>query len=162
MIEIQPLEKSDAGLIVEWNADKDADFLTQWTGNGYAYPITESQIITRINEQRDLHHRIYKIVLREEMIGTIELIRVDPSTNKARIGRFLLCPSQTGKGYGTLAINEFTRFLFDTFGYSSIGLSVYDFNKAAYRCYEKAGFEPVAVEDRPNGWKAITMERKNL
>ncbi|MFA6730463.1 MAG: hypothetical protein WCR95_05665 [Eubacteriales bacterium] len=44
---ILPLENIDAELIVQWNNKKTADFLNQWAGRGYEYPITVKQITYR-------------------------------------------------------------------------------------------------------------------
>lgn len=41
------------------------------------------------------------------MIGTIEIIKIEDDGKTARIGRFLIDPSLTGKGYGIAIINAF-------------------------------------------------------
>jgi hypothetical protein len=47
MIRIVLLAMIDASCIVKWNQGKDFDFLTQWSGRGYQYPITVEQINAR-------------------------------------------------------------------------------------------------------------------
>jgi RimJ/RimL family protein N-acetyltransferase len=47
---------------------------------------------------------------------------------------------------------------FQEFGFEKLGLTVFDFNKSAFKCYEKAGFQVSGQEIRPNGWVAIKME----
>lgn len=151
MLTIRPLEETDVCPIVEWNAGKDEDFLRQWTGCGYEYPITERQIMDRIRESGDFNCRLYKIIRDGVMIGTIELMKIDPELKKAAVGRFLLNPGFTGKGYGTEALKLFVDKVFRETDLTVLRLCVFSFNKNAYRCYEKAGFQKVGEEVRPNG-----------
>ncbi len=37
-------QKEHADYIVRWNEGTDADFLVQWSGKGFTYPITKEQI----------------------------------------------------------------------------------------------------------------------
>ena len=48
MIEIQRLQPKNAVAIAAWCRDKNEDFLTQWAGGGYDYPLTEKQILDRL------------------------------------------------------------------------------------------------------------------
>lgn len=158
MIRILPFEKCDSSLIIDWNKEKTADFLQQWAGRGYEFPITEKQILDRIDNETVSDFMICKIVLENKTIGTIELMNIDKEEKKADIGRFLLNPSFAGKGYGTASLKAFTEQIFSEFNFNKLGLTVFDFNKAAFRCYEKAGFKIVGEETRLNGWIAIKME----
>ena len=162
MISILPLKKEDAAFIVEWNKGKTDDFLVQWAGPGcYEFPITESQITGRIDKEPSSDYRLYKILNDGSIIGTIELLRINKQEKRAAIGRFLLNPSLAGKGYGTAALKEFTGKAFNEFGFHTLELNVFDFNKSAIRCYEKAGFKIAAEKVYPNGWKAINMVISN-
>jgi len=158
MLEILPLEKKDAMCIVKWNDKKTAEFLQQWAGCGYEYPISEKQITDRIEAGSSSNYMLYKIVLDDDMIGTIELMNIDFTAKTAKVGRFLLKPEFTGKGYGTEALSELIMFIFNNYSLKKVGITVFDFNKSALRCYEKVGFKYVNEETRPNGWIAINME----
>ena len=158
MMKILLLENSDAKSIVQWNSKKDADFLQQWAGRGYMFPITEQQIVDRICAEEYSNYKLYKITLDEKMIGTIELMDIDRTTKTAKIGRFLLDSDFVGKGYGTKALTEFLVMIFRDYDLEIIGLTVFSFNKSALRCYRKAGFKTVDEVVRPNGWIAINME----
>lgn len=161
MLKIRPLEREDAVNIVKWNENKTSDFLLQWAGSGYEYPVSEKQIIDRIDAMPLSGCKIYKIVLEDEMIGTIELINIDEENKTVKIGRYLLNPEAAGKGYGTKALEKFVSFIFDNFDIKKVWLSVFDFNKSAIRCYEKAGLKVFSQEVRANGWTAINMEITN-
>ena len=157
MLDIQPLLKSDAREIVRWNEGEDENFLIQWAGCGYEYPITIRQIIDRLDASFYSDFRLYRIQLDDRLIGTIELMRINPIHNTAKLGRFLIDPAQRGKGYGTAVLARVLEICFSQLGYDSVGLTVFDFNLAALRCYQKAGFCEVEQVTRPNGWVAINM-----
>ena len=161
MISILPLEKDDAELIVKWNEGTTSDFLQQWTGQGYEFPITVSQIIKRIDDEPTSSYKLYKILLEDTVIGTIELLYIDEEKEYAHFGCFLLNPYYAGKGHGTAALNEFACKVFNDFKINTLGLTVFDYNKSAIRCYEKAGFKIVDEQTRPNGWVAIRMHKTN-
>ena len=158
MICVTPLEKKDVNCIVAWNAGKDADFLTQWAGRGYRYPLTETQITERLPTNTGTNYKIYGIILDGIIIGTIELMKIDLNTGRATIGRYLLDPAKIGKGYGTEALKLFVKYVFAEMPLTALELNVFDFNKAAIRCYEKAGFIKTSEVLRPNGWIAVNME----
>ena len=158
MIRIEPLEKKDASCIVAWNTGKDADFLTQWAGRGYRYPLTETQITERLTTNADTDYKIYGIWMIENIIGTVELLKIDFNAKRAVIGHFLIDPAQTGKGYGTEALKLFIKYVFTEMPLTALELTVFDFNNPAIRCYQKAGFINTNEVVRPNGWIAVNME----
>lgn len=155
---IVPLEKTDANRIVDWNKGKDADFLTQWAGRGYRYPLTEEQITERLDSNAGTDYKIYRIRMNENIIGTIELMKIDFVKKRATIGRFLIDHAQTGNGYGTKALGMFVNEVFNEMPLDTLELTVFDFNQPAIRCYQKAGFVKTSESVRPNGWVAIHME----
>ena len=161
MLKILPLEKPDAMHIMAWNDNRSSDFLYQWAGRGYTYPLSEKQIIDRIDLGAISNHRLYKILLEEDMIGTFELMNIDPHTKSAKVGRYLINPRLAGKGYGTKALEALVSVAFNDLHLKRVWLSVFEFNQPAIRCYEKVGFKMVGKEPRPNGWIAINMEMYN-
>ena len=158
IIRIMPLKKKDADCIVAWNKDRGADFLTQWAGRGYRYPLTEEQITVRLGISAGTDYKIFGIILDGTIIGTVELMKIDFVAKRASIGRFLVDPAETGKGYGTEALQLFVKNVFTELPVDTLELNVFDFNKAAIRCYQKTGFIKTGEVIRPNGWIAVNME----
>ena len=154
-IEIQPLRPENITAVVDWCRDKDEDFLRQWAGMGYTYPLTERQIVERLTGGA----QIFEALMDGEMAGTIELIRRDEQENSVLVGRFVVNPAATGKGIGTAIMGEFLRYCKDALAAAEATLYVFDFNEGARRCYEKCGFEEAGREERPNGWIAIRMRK---
>ena len=154
-IKIDKLKPQNAGAIVNWCKDKDEDFLRQWAGNGYAYPLTEEQICSRLSDGAG----IYEAHLDDKMIGTIEIINMDQENNSALIGRFVLDQLLTQKGLGSKMLLAFLQYCKEKLCISEVALYVFDFNMAARKCYQKCGFMDEGCEERPNGWKAIRMKK---
>ncbi|MBQ3516892.1 MAG: GNAT family N-acetyltransferase [Lachnospiraceae bacterium] len=154
-VKINPLNPNNAHLIADWCKDKNEDFLRQWAGNGYSYPLTEKQICDRLA----VGEEIFEAHLGDKMIGTIEVISTDEQKHTALIGRFVLDQTITKRGLGTQMLSAFLQYCKETLSIFEVTLYVFDFNVAAYRCYQKCGFMENGIEERPNGWKAIRMSK---
>ncbi|MCX7920733.1 MAG: GNAT family N-acetyltransferase [Clostridia bacterium] len=157
MVRIELLEEDDFSTIVKWNKGKNADFLYQWAGPGYDYPITEEMIRKRIEnganrEGADTY--IYKIIddSKQVMLGTIELFRIDRVNKSASIGRFLVDERYRGRGLGQIILKKFINIGFEEFNLQELMLRVFDFNNAATICYEKVGFRKTTFKE--NAWQA--------
>jgi RimJ/RimL family protein N-acetyltransferase len=146
MIKLEHLKKEDFNKIVKWNEGKSADFILQWSGPLYKFPMTETQIDDYFEDyvlKDDSNIVVYKIVLVEtgEMVGTIELKEFDKENKIGRVGRFLIGEeSCRGKGIGRLALKEVVRIGFEELGFDKVTLAVFDFNQNAIKCYENVGF----------------------
>ncbi|MBP3541212.1 MAG: GNAT family N-acetyltransferase [Clostridia bacterium] len=154
LIEIRALRKTSLANIVGWCQDRDADFLYQWAGKGYEYPLTAQQIETRLANGAE----IFEAVLDDNVVATIEIIaREEKGT--ALMGRYLLNPALAGQGLGTLVLKAFMADCERKLGIKKLQLFVFDFNLSAQKCYQKCGFVEAETVIRPNGWKAIRMEK---
>ena len=125
----------DKEAIIRWTNSKGADFLQQWAGDALPYPLT-------IEALNALSH-CFRIEVEENFIGMIQQIRVEG--NNVHIGRFLINPSLTGKGLGSLAMQLFIAMLFEDKSVHSISLNVFDDNLIAKDLYTKLGFKVVAI-----------------
>jgi RimJ/RimL family protein N-acetyltransferase len=146
MIKLELLEKKDLGKVVEWNSNKSADYLLQWAGPTYIYPLTLKQVEDYFSDNAKKANSnvfIYKILLidTDEFIGTIELREIDNLNKIGRVCRFLIGEENyRGKGIGTQILMEILKIGFKELGFEKITLGVFDFNQSAIRCYENVGF----------------------
>ena len=92
----------DKEAIIHWTNSEGADFLQQWAGDALSYPLT-------IEALNALPH-CFRIETESSFIGMIQQIKVEE--NNIHIGRFLINPSLTGKGLGSLAMQLFIAMLF--------------------------------------------------
>ena len=125
------IRQADIKKIVRWTNTRNPEFLCQYAGDKWSFPLSEMQV----SEEQD---SIYSILRDKEFIGMIQVIKQEQ--DRAHIGRFLLNPNKTGKGVGTEALKNFCKILFDDEKIGIITLNVAEFNKSAQRCYEKFGF----------------------
>ena len=125
----------DKQAIIHWTNSKGADFLQQWAGDALPYPLT-------IEALNALSH-CFRIEAEGSFIGMIQQIKVEE--NNIHIGRFLINPSLTGKGLGSLAMQLFIAMLFEDKSVHSISLNVFDDNLIAKDLYTKLGFKVVAT-----------------
>jgi RimJ/RimL family protein N-acetyltransferase len=146
MIKLEHLEKEDLIKIVEWNANKSADYLLQWAGPIYSYPLTFKQVedyFLNYVKKDNTNIFAYKIQLidTDKIIGTIELRENETSNKSAWVCRFLIGEEDfRGKGIGTHVLKEILRIGFEDLKFEKITLRVFDFNHSAIKCYENAGF----------------------
>lgn len=146
MIRLQHLEKEDLNKIVKWNLNKSADFILQWAGPLYSYPLTISQVedyFLKEVKKDNSNILLYKIIIKEteEIIGTVELREIEPINKIGRVCRFLIGEEKyRGKGIGAEVLKEILRIGFQELNYEKITLGVFDFNHSAVKCYEKVGF----------------------
>ncbi len=73
-------------------------------------------------------------------IGNVSLSGIDYRNGSAEFGIAIGEKSARGKGYGTEATQLTLDYAFTALGLNNILLTVYEFNLAAKRVYEKAGF----------------------
>ena len=145
MIELFPLRKENFAKLVEYNMDKGTDFLQQWSGLGYHYPLSEQQLAARhalsLQCRKNSNFITFEIILdKTYFIGTIELFEIDRDTLRAVLGRFLLFDAYRGKGLGTEVLRAVFRIAKNLYHIEELRLNVYEFNVSAQRCYERAGF----------------------
>ena len=70
-------------------------------------------------------------------------------------------PQSRGKGFGTDAIAVLTRFCFRELGLHKLKVSVFAFNQAAIRCYERNGFQTEGILKnelyRDGAWRDVVV-----
>ncbi len=74
-----------------------------------------------------------------DLVGRCGVIRLDWKNRVAEVAIMLGAPYR-GRGYGTEAMALLTSFCFREMNLHKVKVSVFDFNAAAIRCYEKCGF----------------------
>jgi RimJ/RimL family protein N-acetyltransferase len=146
MIRFEFMTRDDFIKVLEWNKNTTPEFLLQWAGPLFKYPLTVEQLKTYfyrgVNEQTS-DTFVYTIVEteRNQCIGMIELGKIDRINKSGRVRRFLIGEQDLrGKGNGQLALQKIISIGFEKLGLHRISLGVFDFNQSAIRCYEKVGF----------------------
>ncbi|HET8627041.1 MAG TPA: GNAT family protein [Thermomicrobiales bacterium] len=73
-------------------------------------------------------------------IGIAELQGIDHRAQTATLVLFIGPPGCRGRGYGTETVRLMRDYAFDALGLHSLALTVFAYNRAGLRAYERAGF----------------------
>lgn len=136
-IRLQLIDETDINnvlnIITEWHTNKDINYLHQWAGVKYEFPIT-------VDMFKMEGAYLYKIIVNEtnEMIGIIQL------TQRRIISKFLIKEEFTGKGYGKVALDKIIRIAFTEFRATKLLLGVSVTNARAINLYHGFGFRKIA------------------
>ncbi|OGP78486.1 MAG: hypothetical protein A2V86_15660 [Deltaproteobacteria bacterium RBG_16_49_23] len=142
-IELKPFERNDFLRLIGWV--KTPEFLLQWAGPVFHFPLDESQLDIYLKDSlgNPPLRKIYKAmnIADRRIIGHIELNGIDLRNKLATVCRVLVGePSERRKGIGLQMVRKILEIGFDQLGLHRMDLVVFDFNQAAIKCYEKAGF----------------------
>ena len=140
-IYFRPLEVDDIERLVKWVNDPD---ITQFLTMG-RFPINfareEEWLKGLYKGQNDI---ALGIVLKDGdiHIGNVGLHQIDWVSRECIFGIMIGEEEYQDKGYGTEATLLMLKYAFEVLNINRVELTVYEFNKRAIRCYEKAGFIP--------------------
>ncbi len=142
MIRLAYFDSNDFTQLMDWIKDEEA--LMNWSGSLFSYPLTQTSLEWYIEDVNDIEESeafIYKAIEQDtqKVVGHISLGGVSRKNRSARISRVLIDPESQGKGYCKQMVQAVLKIGFEELKLHRICLGVYDFNKAAMRCYEKAG-----------------------
>jgi len=144
MIELKPFGREDFAQLMEWLNDE--TLLVNWSGNLFSYPLTEASLEWYIEDTNDLENSeafVYKAVETDtgKTIGHISLGGISRKNRAGRISRVLIGDrAARGKGYCCQMVKATAKIGFELLHLHRISLGVYDYNKSAIQCYQKAGF----------------------
>lgn len=145
------IRQADNKKIVGWTNARNPEFLCQYAGDKWTFPLSEIQV----SKERA---SIYSILRGREFMGMIQVLVQD--RDRIHIGRFLINPDEAGKGIGTAALKSFCKILFEEMKAEAITLNVAETNDAAQKCYQKCGFTVLKKECRngKNIWKMVLIQ----
>ncbi|MED2864355.1 GNAT family protein [Bacillus thuringiensis] len=138
MIKLEIFKKSDFKQLINWINSE--EFLIQWSGNAFTFPLDEQQLEKYIEIANTL---AFKVVDEEtsDVIGHISLGQIDNINKSARIGKVLVGNTKMrGRSIGKHMMKAVLHIAFDELKLHRVTLGVYDFNTSAISCYEKIGF----------------------
>lgn len=155
MIRLETFHREDYDRLISW-VDT-AETLLQFAGPALHFPLTAAQLDANL---ADPARTAFRVVMDKTMIGYAELYETAAAVF---LGRILIGSSEhRGKGAGLQIVQQLLDHLFSHTDKAQAALNVYDWNTAAIRCYEQAGFRTdpdKKTESSVNGqtWTAIRM-----
>ncbi len=135
LIKLEPFKQFDFKQLINWIDSE--DFLIQWSGNAFTYPLNEQQLEKYIESENTL---AFKVIDEEtqEVVGHISLGKIDNINKSARIGKVLVGDTKMrGRSMGKHMMKAVLHIAFEELKLHRVTLGVYDFNTSAISCYEK-------------------------
>lgn len=158
MIKLRPTIISDCQFIIKCNEGKDADFLHQWAGPSYSFPITINQIEQRMMKD-NIYTKFFTAILDDNIIGMVELGFINYKKSECKICRFLIEEKFRNKGYGAEITKLLIEYSFHELNMVKVLLHTSSSNLSAKKCYEKVGFSVIEEKNtNKNGITALKME----
>lgn len=142
-IGLRPFERSDFAQLILWISS--ADYLMQWGGLLFQYPLSKFQLESYLQKTGGVkpERLIFKAVFLNSgiVIGHAELDQIDYQKRTAVATRIMVGEQKLrGQGYGEQIVRQLLGIAFKL-NLDLIELIVFDFNIAAIKCYQKAGFK---------------------
>lgn len=138
VIKLETFKKSNFKQLINWIDSE--EFLIQWSGNAFTYPLNEQQLDKYIESANT---RAFKVIDEEtkEVVGHISIGQIDNINKSARIGKVLVGDTRMrGRSIGEHMMKAVLQIAFEELKLHRVTLGVYDFNTSAISCYEKIGF----------------------
>ena len=142
MIRLEYFTGNDFEQLKEWITDE--EILMNWSGALFSFPLTQKSLDWYIEDVNDIAHSdalVYKVIETATgiVVGHISLGGISRKNKSGRISRVLVAPAHQGKGYCYQMVKAVLKIGFEQLQLHRISLGVYDVNRSAIRCYQKAG-----------------------
>ena len=144
-LRLAPLSGADVPIIARWQLDN--AYLRLLDANP-AYPKNESQIADWMREgQRGRDNFLFgiRLLAGDDLIGFVELGEVMWTHRNAWLAVAIGEREYRGRGYGYEAMGLTLDFVFHELNLHRVQLTVFSYNEAAIRLYEKLGFRREGV-----------------
>lgn len=152
----------DISQLINYINVEGAEFLMQFGGSKYSFPLTKEQVLEDINRE---NHKLFKYIDEDgTTAGHCQLLRISREDKSATIGRVLIYPEYRGKGHSKKMLKMLINYGKEELDLKKIYLRVFDFNKTALNCYIKLGFKQTDIQKNDYSsigktWVSISMEK---
>ena len=137
-IRLAPVRLADSEAMFEWINDRELVLLSapyRPVGEGAHRLWFDS-----VQQRSDNALFGIRLIADDSLIGTCQLVGLDPLNRSARLQIRIGVARMRGKGHGTAAVRLLVEHGFKDLNLHRVELGVFAHNAAAQRAYEKAGF----------------------
>ena len=159
-ISLRPFTRADMPRLIGWVDGAGPEFLVQWAGTKFAFPLDEAQLEAHLAEAEGPEATSFVFAAVDddngEVVGHVELSKLDRQNMSATVSRLLVGDATArGKGTGAQIVTHLLDKAFRELDLHRVDLYVLDLNLAAIRLYESLGFKTEGhfVEARRAGGK---------
>ena len=161
-ISLVPITPADFSKLISWAVSE--EFLLQWTGRTFTYPLNEKQLRDYYNGSigKSRLRLILKAIDTEngKHLGNITIDWANSKQNEAALTCIIVGEdAYKGIGAGEYIVSSACRIAFEELNKKKLYLNVFDFNLPAIRCYEKCSFREVLKENiNINGKEYVNLK----
>jgi RimJ/RimL family protein N-acetyltransferase len=163
MIRLEPFERPDFDTLISWIPDE--EMLVQFAGFIFNFPLTAQQLYLYLEDKNRFAYKVVESST-NKTLGHAEILL--PGKKTAALCRIIIGnPENRHQGLGQIIIKNLLEISFNQLEAEKCELNVFDWNKAAIKCYENTGFvinEDKIQERNVNGetWTALNMEMDKM
>jgi RimJ/RimL family protein N-acetyltransferase len=142
-VELTAIRDSDRKRLFEWINDREE--VIHNAGYSPVHERDHAAWFERIRARPDVTIFAIRAIGNGELIGSCQLLNIDPKHSTAELQIRIGLPDERSKGYGTEAIKLLLAHAFRDIGLARVQLHVFAGNERAIRSYEKAGLRREGV-----------------
>lgn len=141
LVRLRAFDSSDLMHCLDYSNDYE---VMRGASGGILYPSTVDDESRAMSNNTSYTQGEYQFAIEtlenRRFIGKCGFIKINWKNRVGELAILIGEKSCHGKGYGTDAVNTLCKFGFDELNLHKIKATVFAFNQAAIRCYEKCGF----------------------
>lgn len=141
-IRLRPMTAEDLPTLQRWAVSP--EFLMQWTGRTFVWPLDDAQLRDYFAGSQGAEPRRYLFMAvdkQDRAVGHIGLRDINHLDGGAMVSCVLVDEDAgRGRGVGAAMMERIAEFAFADLGLHRLELYVFDFNRRAIACYERAGY----------------------
>lgn len=138
---IRPIEKHELEIVQKWYNDDEVMYWGSGARPDIMYTLDYLENVWYEEIFSDSCSRMMIQTKDGLPIGLIGYNDMNMRERKCRLSIFIGEKGFWGNGYGSDAINAFTKYLFNRWNLNRIEVDTWDGNERAVKCYEKCGFK---------------------
>lgn len=162
MVRLRPFKKQDIGKILPWLTDERV--MAMWNSGAFTYPLTEAQLLARMEEAERSDREWVMAGLDEDgqVIGHLYMRNADYENNSLHLGLIVVDHTKRGQGLGVQMLQKAVEYAFLVLGMQKVTLCVYDCNPRAHACYRKVGFRDDYIEENSYVYHEEVWNRQHM
>ena len=140
-LHLKTLQDAHASVVADWVQTTEQ---LKRLAPGSTMPLTAEKVLAWCRP----HGHVFELAREgdETPIGYAELNPMQRERGHLWLGHVILCPTERGRGIGTVFVRMLLEYAFDQLAARCVSLIVYPNNKPAVDCYYRVGFKAIREE----------------
>ena len=155
LVHLKTFRETHASVVADWVQTTDQ---LKRLAPGSTMPLTAEKVLA----WRRPHGYVFELAREgdDTPIGYAELNPMQRERGHLWLGHVILCPTERGRGIGTVFVRMLLEYAFDQLAARCVSLIVYPNNKPAVDCYQRVGFK--AIREEYHAFGSSNVEERML